>query len=149
MDNLSPHRKFKGPALQEPGFRPFYEFKWPDDLPSKCDMCGFKFRAGWNLQIGPNRLGRFLKKASVISFLPCLAALFVIPMILEHLFPAMEIDERITVCFILTMIFLPPVMFFSSLFMPIIRRVECKTCNWSRDYPSLKASRKKRDQESI
>ena len=149
MENLSPHRKFRGPALLQPGFRPFYQHKWPEDLPSKCDMCGFKFRAGWNLQIGPNRLGRFLRKAAKISFLPCFIALFAIPLILDHFLPDLKIDELLTVWFILTMIFLPPVMFFASLFMPITRRVECLKCDWSRDYPGLKASRKKREQESI
>jgi len=149
MENLSPHRKFRGSALQKPGFRPFYKHKWPEDLPSKCDMCGFIFRTGWNLQIGPNRIGRFLKKAAKISFLPCFIALFAIPSILQHFFPALEIDERLTVSFILTMIFLPPVMFFMSLFAPITRHVQCKKCDWSRDYPGLKASRKKREQESI
>lgn len=149
MENLSPHRKFRGPALQEPGFKPFYEQKWPKDLPSKCDICGFKFRPGWNLQIGPNRVGRFLRKASIQSFLPCWIALFAIPAILEYFFPNMKLNEELTVSFILTTIFLPPVMFFMSLFAPITRRVQCKKCDWSRDFPGLKASRKKREQESI
>lgn len=149
MEDLSPHRKFRGPALQKPGFRPYYELKWPEDLPSKCDVCGFKFRAGWNLQIGPNRLGRFLRKAAIISFLPCLIALFAIPVILDHFFPALEINDQLTGWFLLTMIFLPPVLYFVSLFMPITRRVQCMKCDWSRDYPGLKASRKKREQESI
>lgn len=148
MENLSPHRKFRGPALQKPAFKPFYEHKWPEDLPSKCHTCGIKFRAGWNLLIGPNRLGRILRQAAKISFLPCFIALIAIPSILDHFFPALIIDERLTTWFILTMIFLPPVMFFVSLFMPITRRVECLKCDWSHDYPSLKASLKKREQEA-
>lgn len=149
MENLSPHRTFKGPAIQKPGFQPFYEHKWPDDLPSKCDMCGFKFRPGWNLQIGPNQAGRFLRKASKILTFTCYPALFLIPTILDHFFPDLEINESLTGIFILTMIFLPPVTFFLSLFSPITRRVQCLKCDWSRDFPGLKASRKKRDQDKI
>lgn len=149
MENLSPHRKFKGPDLLHPGFRPFYEFKWPEDLPPKCDMCGFKFRPGWNLQIGPNRVGRFLRTAAKKSFLPCLIALFAIPVVLNHFFPALKINDQLTQWFILTMIFLPPVMYFTSMFTPLTRRVQCFKCDWSRDFSSLKASRKKREQESI
>lgn len=60
----------------------------------------------------------------------------------------MEVSPPVMAWFFLTMAFLPGLIFFTSLFMPIIRRVECLNCDWNQDFPSLKASRKKREQEA-
>jgi len=35
---------------------------WPDHLPEKCPCCGHHYDIRINLEIGPNRLGRFLRR---------------------------------------------------------------------------------------
>jgi hypothetical protein len=148
MDNLSPKWKFTPPSNEKPSLRPFYQHTWPKDLPTECQICGTAFRTGFNLQIGPNRIGRLLKKAAYISFLPCLALPFFAISFFPYVFYGLRGNHGWWLFF--AIMFLPPLtMLLLSLFTPIVRHVECKKCGWSRDYPGMKASGKKREQESI
>ena len=147
MENLSPHKKFEGLPTIKPKFRPFYIHKRPKDLPSECQNCGSKFYVGMNLEIGRNRLGRFLRKAVFPSFLLSLASPFIIGYFFPDLFN--RFGDKRTWQLIWAMMFFPPILvWILSLSTPITRHVECLKCDWSQDFPSLKASRKKREQEA-
>jgi hypothetical protein len=147
MENLSPHKKFEGPPTIKPIFRPFYIHKWPKDLPSECKNCGSKFYVGMNLEIGRNRFFRFLKKAWLWAVIPCTFAPFLLPALFPKFMEMLSSGYSDT---LLIIIFLTPgIMCFLSIIGPITRRVICLKCDWSQDFPSLKAIRKIREQESI
>ncbi len=136
MKNLSPHRSFKAPQKLDSNFRPYYQRPWPEDLPDRCEECDNLFRFGWNLTMGPNRLGRFFKKASYVSFLPCLLGTFVVPYLLAKIF--VNVNSGVW-AFVAYLIFLAPLyLVITSLFMPVCRHVECKNCGWNRDFPIFK-----------
>lgn len=147
MENNSPHIKFKVQENLKPSFRPFYIHKWPKDLPSECQICGTKFHVGMNLQIGRNRFFRFLKKAWLWAIIPCTFA----PSLVFGLFPNLTemLGSGLKDILIIGILLVPGIMCFLSLISPITRRVVCLKCDWSQDFPSLKASRKKRAQDSI
>jgi hypothetical protein len=150
MENLSPHRKFKGPATIKPTFRPFYRFKWPKDLPDQCPICGTGFHTGVNLRIGTNGYGRFMRKAWVYAIIPCGFLIFMG----QDLFPETtrklnQLAEGLPDLMCLILFFVPAVICFLSLFCPIIRHVTCIKCDWKQEFPSLRDSRKNREQESI
>ena len=115
-------------------FRPFFQHPWPEDLPSQCPVCGTEFRTGWNIIIGPNRIGRFLHGAAYWSFLPCL---FIAPA-LSCLFPGMYDGMRSNHAawlFFFLMFGPPPLLLVASKFTPILRSIECMKCDWHHDYP--------------
>ncbi len=41
-----------------------HSLRWPDDIPSECSHCGFKFDIRSNLEIGPGAIGRMMRKHS-------------------------------------------------------------------------------------
>jgi hypothetical protein len=148
MENLSPHKEFKTAPLSKPCFRPFYIHKWPKDLPSTCENCGAKFYVGINLQIGRNRFFRFLRHAAFLSFGPSLIS----PFVLEYFFPNMFDGlayNRMCQLVLAMMFFPPPILWVLSSLGPITRHVTCLKCDWNKDYPSLKAMRKRREKETV
>ncbi|QTN33811.1 hypothetical protein HZ994_16320 [Akkermansiaceae bacterium] len=133
MKNLSPHRKFRGVSTIEPSMRPFYRRKWPEDLPKSCPICGAEFvSTGWNIKVGPNRIGRVLRNAAKWAFLPCMLGAFVVPILFDR-FIGDWLSEYGGQYF-LVMISIPALLGFASLLTPIRRTLECKQCGWNRDY---------------
>lgn len=127
----------KGPSTIKGNMRPFYQHVWPEDLPPQCQICGEKFRTGWNLTIGPNRIGRNLRKAAYWSFLPCMLGFIFLPDLLFHMFGDW-IDDHVG--WLTLSVFTAPMLIgIASFFTPITRHVECKKCGWNRDFPGLKA----------
>jgi len=63
--------------------------------------------------------------------------MFIVFLILNHFFPTMEVSPPVMAWFFLAMAFLPGLIFFISLFMPITRRVECLNCDWNQDFSIL------------
>lgn len=148
MRNLSPHRKFRGTSTVKAAFRPHYQREWPKDLPEGCQICGTGFRMGWNLQMVPNRMGRWLRKAAYVSFLPCLVAPFFVMSYFPNWLQGLS-GSRGWWLFFGFMFFPPMAMSLASLFTPIVRHVACKKCGWNRDYPVVKPETIKRDVDSI
>ncbi len=132
MRNLTPHRRFKAPPRVKASFRPFYKRPWPEDLPSECAVCGTAFRTNWNLQIGPNRIGRLLRKVSYYSLLPCLIGAFVLPLLFESI--VRKFTDGNGGLWFFALIATPPLLAFLALVMPLRRHVECKKCGWNRDF---------------
>ncbi len=148
MKNFAPHRKFRGATTIQPTVRPFYQHPWPEDIPSQCQICGTKFSLGWNLRVGPNRIGRFLKKAAYIGFLPCLFGPFLLAFLLPDMIKDLLPGDAWGWLFV--GMFFAPLMFVSlSFFMPISRHVACKKCGWNHDYPPLKMKRDQPEKDSI
>jgi len=113
---------------------PFHIQPWPDDLPDKCGICDTEFRFGFNLTIGPGKIGRILRGIAHFGFLPfLLLGGFIIPVIFPDFFRSLRGSHGWWVIF--GGMFIPP-MFLGSLsvFMPQTRLVECKKCGWSHDY---------------
>lgn len=136
MKNLPGTRTLRGPATIKGSLRPFYQHAWPADLPPYCQICGEKFRTGWNLQIGPNRIGRTLRKVAYFSFLPCMLGFIFLPDLLFHAFGDW-IDDHVG--WLTFLVFVAPMLLgIASFFTPITRHVACKKCGWSRDFPRLK-----------
>lgn len=133
VKNLSPHRKFLGPATIKASMRPFYQHPWPTDLPTQCPICGTGFTTGWNIKIGPNRIGRFLRKAAKLSILPCMIGAFVVPLLFSGFFPEWLSENG--GWYFLFMLLTAPVLGAASLLTPIRRHVECRKCPWNHDYP--------------
>jgi hypothetical protein len=137
MKNLSPHRTFRGPSTIKGSMRPFYQHPWPGDLPPQCSVCGTEFRTGWNLSIGPNRIGRFLRKAAYWAVLPGFFLGFILPAAIPGIYDAMH--EKHAAWLFLFVTFAPaPLLFIASQFTSITRHVACKKCGWNRDYPGAK-----------
>lgn len=132
VKNLSPHRKFVGPATIKSSLRPFYQHAWPKDLPSECPVCGTGFRTGWNLEVEPNRIGRFLRKAARLSFLPCMIGAFIVPLLFDGIFG--DWLNQYGGYYFLFMFLTSPVLGAASFLAPIRRHVVCKKCDWNHDY---------------
>jgi hypothetical protein len=133
MKNLSPHRRFRGASYVEPLMHNHYQRPWPEGLPNQCQICGTKFRAGWNIEIGPNRIGRILRKSAKLSILPCMFGVFILPHVVGGF-----LDNWLAEYggwYVLVMLFTPAVLGFASLFAPISRHLVCKKCGWNQDYP--------------
>lgn len=144
---------FKLQIIPDPGsvhvsLRPQYEYQWPEDLPSSCPSCGTEFETSWNLKIGPNREGRLLKKAATAPIAPCLIGLCVIILLIPVVIWIPGNDLLLTVLsinfayIVLQFMILSPVMYFISHIMPKKRIVDCKKCDWIRDYSLLKTDLK-------
>ncbi len=150
MENLSPHKKFEGPAMLKPTFRPFYRFKWPSDLPAECPICGNKFHTGLNLRTDTNLCGRILRKAWIYSIVPCAllasTGVYWIPMVFKGI---ENFGKDLTILISLSLFFVPAIVCFLSLISPATRHVTCLKCDWNQNFPSLKAARKKSEQETI
>lgn len=99
----------------------------------QCPICGTEFRAGWNLEVEPNRIGRFLRKAAYWSFLPCL---FIGPALFSWFSGTLDglRGNHAWWLFFFLMFAPSPLLFLASVFMPIRRHVECKKCGWNHDY---------------
>jgi hypothetical protein len=139
MENLSPHKKFEGPAMIKPTLRPFYRFKWPSDLPSECPMCGTKFHTGLNLRTDTNLYGRILRKAWILSIPPCTLMAFIWGYWLPETFNQIEtIGNGLTDLISLFLFFVPAILCFLSLLSPSTRHVTCLKCDWKREFPGLK-----------
>ncbi|MCE2959891.1 MAG: hypothetical protein ACK56K_01750 [Akkermansiaceae bacterium] len=127
------------PEIQtiEGSFRPHYEYQWPADLPSHCEICGNEFRVSENLQFGPKRSSVILKKISLLSILASTATLLLVVAPVAMLnFNNSYIDIGITLIAVLAcFVFMAaPVLFFISIFSPDIRHLNCNKCSWNRDY---------------
>ena len=118
----------KGPSTIKGSMRPFYQHAWPTDLPTQCPICGNTFRTGWNIEVDHGKIGRFLKSTSIYSVGPCLLGAF----------PLAILFSSGWVFF--GLLFAPLLLFLASLLMPIRRRVECRKCPWSKEYPPGKTT---------
>jgi len=136
MEDLSPHRKFKGALTKQPLMGQYYEHPWPEDIPNPCQVCGTPFRYGFNMRIGPNRVGRILKKAAYVSALPALFSPFLLISVVDRLRDH-PLNEYAAIICILN-IAMPIFFLLGSFFMPISRHVHCKKCGWQKDFPILK-----------
>ena len=128
MDNLPGTKTLKSPPTIKGSMRPFYQHPWPTDLPTQCPVCGNTFRTGWNIEVDHGKIGRFLKNASIYSVVPCVLGAF----------PVAIGFSSGWVFF--GMIFAPALLYLASLLLPIRRRVECRKCPWSKDYPPGKTT---------
>ena len=133
MENLSPHRRFRGASYVEPLRGHRYHHPWPKDLPKACEICGTEFRSGWNLEITPNRIGRILGKSAKLAFIPCVIGAFVVPLLFSGIMQ--DFMQDYGGWYFFGLILTPALLGFASLFAPIKRHVECKKCGWNRDYP--------------
>jgi hypothetical protein len=133
VKNLSPHRKFKGPQGVKASFRPYYRQTWPPDLPEDCQICGTKFRQGFNLRIVSGYAGRILKKVAYAIILPSM----LLPFAISHFFPDLIVGRAGGFAFLFFMFFPPAILGFLSAVMPRSRFFECKKCGWNRDYKLL------------
>lgn len=141
MENLSPHKEFKGPELIKPTFRPFYRFKWPKDLPAECPICGNKFYTGLNLRTDTNLTGRILRKAWIYSIVPCTFMGFLAEDLFRDTYRKInEFSEELTALSTLSIFFLPAFLCFLSRLSPATRTVSCLKCDWKREFPALKVS---------
>lgn len=155
MKRFTAFQNIPEPGAIHASFSPYYEFDWPEDLPSRCGICGSEFRVRINLQFGPRRNSRILRKISIISLLTAvLAFLFVVASLaslailnFDNSFVGTAIILITTLGFIL--LIAAPVMFFISIFTPDVRHLVCKQCGWSQDYPLLKTDLKLPKQDSI
>lgn len=142
MRNLTPHRRFKGVSNYKATFRPYYRRPWPSDLPPQCTICGTKFITGFNLSIGPSKIGRILKKAAFYGIVPCFFGAFAIPATILHF--AHEMNDGISAILLslifFGMLFMPAILIFFSAVMPIKRRVECKKCRWEKYFDTTPTS---------
>ncbi len=136
MKNIPSVRTLKGPSTIKGSMRPFYQHAWPDDLPPHCSLCGTEFRTGWNISVGPNRIGRFLRKAAYWSFLPSVLGFLVLPDLLSRMLGGWFVDQQGLLT--LFMLVAPILLATASFFTPITRHLECKKCGWNRDYPGVK-----------
>jgi len=133
---MSPQWKFRDGTGTHADSRPFYEQPWPADLPESCQVCGTKFRFGFNLSSGPGRIGRFLRKIAYVGFLPCLLLGFVLPGIFPGLYRGFNESHAWWLFF--GIMFLPPMLLGGlSAMMPASRHLECMKCGWNRDYNPL------------
>lgn len=128
----------------EGSLRPYYEYNWPEDLPSQCGICGTEFRVRINLQFGPKRTLVILKKISVRSLLASALTLLLIVAPLAMLnINNPYVDAGIALIAVLAcfVFMVAPVLFFISIFSPEVRHLRCNQCGWSRDYPIVKRLR--------
>ncbi|MGJ8642355.1 MAG: hypothetical protein ACSHX9_03015 [Luteolibacter sp.] len=135
MRNLTPHRRFKGVSNYQASFRPYYRRPWPKDLPPECTICGTAFIAGFNLDVGPNKIGRILRSAAFYGFMPCLIGSFAIPYILSYFFEGFDTGTGGLI--FAGLLFTPVILSISSFVMPIKRRVECKKCGWEQYFKTI------------
>lgn len=138
MRYLSPHRKFKGASYVAPLMRNRYQRQWPEDLPNQCQICGTKFRAGWNIKVGPNRAGRILRKSAKLSIVPCMFGVFVVPLLFGDFLHNWL--REFGGLYVLILIFTPALIGFVSLLTPISRHLACKKCGWNQDFPPEKTT---------
>ncbi|MES2982151.1 MAG: hypothetical protein V4727_07550 [Verrucomicrobiota bacterium] len=126
------------PGTIEGSFRPNYEYNWPQDLPSQCEMCTNEFKVSSNLKFGPPRAARVLRKISKISLISSLSGYALIYLVVAVFGSGNSLAKAWIACvailaFLLFLI--SPILFFSSIFLPEVRQLECTQCGWSRDYP--------------
>lgn len=135
MRNLTPHRRFKGVSNYKASFRPYYRRPWPKDLPPQCTICGTAFITGFNLDIGPSKLGRLLRSAAFYGIMPCFFGSFLIPALISYFIDGFDHSEGALI--FLGMLFLPAILVFFSFVAPIKRRVECKKCGWQKYFDTI------------
>jgi hypothetical protein len=131
----------------EGSFRPYYEYKWPADLPSHCESCGNEFRTRINLHFGPDGSSQILRKSAAMALLASVASLLLMVWPLAFFMRDNESISVVTSCiaFLAVLGFMAaPVMFFISIFLPEVRQLKCNECDWSRDYPIFKPSVKQK-----
>jgi len=111
-----------------------YTRPWPEDIPEKCGVCGTRFIHGFNLSVGPGKVGRVLRRIAYFGFLPfLLLGGFVLPVLLPEFFKSLRDNHQSWA--VLGMMFFPSLIFgILSVLMPVSRRVQCKKCGWLRDY---------------
>lgn len=131
---MIPSWKFRSVPGLNHAAAPFYLRPWPDDLPEKCGNCGTEFRFGFNLTIGPGKMGRILRGIAYCGALPfLLLGGFMIPVGFPEFFGNLRGNH--TWWAIFGGMFLPPMILAGiSAIMPRTRLVECKKCGWSHDY---------------
>lgn len=94
-----------------------------------------EFRYGWNLTIGPGKIGRIMRATAYYGFLPCLVIGFILPSIFPEFYAAVSKGWWL----FFFMMFGPPfVLGGLSVIMPGSRLVHCKKCGWKRDFPLRK-----------
>lgn len=132
-----PIRKAMAVTIQDGKFREvlgtYSARPWPDDVPSECEACGTKFRSGFNLSIGPGKLGRRLLNGAYFGFPPFLAIAFIVPLVFPDAFRDVS-DKGFIAWLVCAMLFPPMILAGLSMIMPRSRLLECKECGWSRDY---------------
>jgi hypothetical protein len=133
MENLSPHRRFRGCSNYEPSFQPMYRHPWPKDLPAQCSMCGTAFIMGFNLTTGPSRASRFLKIGAMYAIIPCWLGALILPRVLYPALKKFGLEDYSLLPFF-PLIFTPAIMVFLSVILPNKRRLECKKCGWDKYY---------------
>jgi hypothetical protein len=131
------------PRTIEASFRPQYEYIWPEDLPTHCEICGNEFRVSENLQFGPSKATKLLKKACKMTMTISLSAFSMI-VIIVAIFgisnPYVQTGISVIAISACILFVASPVIFFSSLFIPNVRHLECKKCDWSQDFSILNAN---------
>ena len=118
--------------------RPNYEFEWPQDLPSRCEMCTNEFKVSSNLKFEPARAARILRKISKISLISSLSGYALIYLVVAVFGTGNSILQAWIACVAILaflLILSSPILFFISIFLPEVRHLECKQCGWSRDFP--------------
>lgn len=133
---MTPSWKFRSVPGETRAGRGLYEHPWPSNLPESCEICGTKFRTGFNLTHGAGRIGRILRKTAYVGFLPCLFIGFFSPGLFPSLYKGISENHSFWIFF--GTMFIPPLFLAGlSCLMPSSRHVECKKCGWNRDYKPL------------
>ncbi|QTN31776.1 hypothetical protein HZ994_05360 [Akkermansiaceae bacterium] len=131
---MSPSWKFRDVPQDHLRGGQFLSRPWPDDLPDKCGVCGTVFRHGFNLSMGPGKIGRILRNTAYYGFIPfLLLGGFIIPGLFPEFTRNLRGNQGWWVVF--GGMFFPPMLLGAlSVVMPQSRLVLCKKCGWSHDY---------------
>lgn len=107
---------------------------WPDDLPDACPQCGKAFQYHTNLQYGPGKWARLLRKIAWAMVVPWMVAATVI--IVSIRMPNYGMSGG---WLLITLMFLPTaIIAASSLLFLDVRSVTCNACHWHGEFPLLK-----------
>jgi len=121
------------------GLRTHYEYEWPQDLPKQCDSCGAEFRVTANLQFGHGRKSKIMKKLSKCLLISSLIICFVAVLIVGIIPNSFVLKNIHWVGYLAFAMFLTSlVLFYISIFMPHVRHLKCRQCDWNRDYPIMR-----------
>ena len=133
---MVPKWRFRDVPQQPNRAGAFFEREWPSDLPESCQVCGTKFRTGFNISHGPGKTGRILRTTAYFSFLPCLVLGPIITSLIPGMYDGFRGSQGWWMLF--GSMFIPPLFLAGlSVIMPLSRHLECKKCGWDRDYKPL------------
>lgn len=106
------------------------DHKWPIGLPTKCERCDNTYDKRFSLEVGPGRLGRFLRRTA-----PWLSvAMFVVLLGLAKHLPTGDFGRILPIPIV---ILLPSlILYLAGGFLPIKTRLYCYKCDRASYYHS-------------